>query len=533
ALALDHRLTGDPRSLARAREELLRLADLPEWRPSHFLDVGEAALAAGLGYDWLHDQLSADDRERIAQAIVRNALLPALETPEGAKSWVDGDFNWTQVCHTGVSVAALAIAEREPALARRVLERALKHFPKVAATYAPDGTYAEGPSYWSYGTSFHVIFIETLRSSFGSAFGLDRSPGFLETAEFDNQMVAPGGDDFNFSDYHVERLNEPIMLWFARERRDLGVARLELAALTRLVAQQTPSESKASPAPGPKLVLSRHLPLELLWWDPALPAATSPGPLHWTASGVLPVAVMRSAWDDPAATYLAIKGGTPDHSHAHMDVGSFVLEADGVRWALDLGTESYGKMRAAKLDLWNYTQDSNRWTTFRVGPEGHNILRFDDARQTVAGHAPIRALPDAPDGTVGDVVDLSSLYAGQVARVTRTVRLHPDRSVSIADEWTAADRAVTATAQWLTRATVSRTPTGLRLAEAGKILDLAINFPDPELLALIELQDVSVSRATQDSDNPGLTRIVIKIPTAAHATARLLITARAQSHASP
>jgi hypothetical protein len=105
--------------------------------------------------------------------------------------------------------------------------------------------------------------------------------------------------------------------------------------------------------------------------------------LHWTAAGELPIAVMRSAWDDPDATYLAIKGGTPNQSHGHMDVGSFVLEANGVRWALDLGTESYNRMRAAKLDLWNYSQDSSRWTTFRVGPEGHNILRF---KRGGAGH---------------------------------------------------------------------------------------------------------------------------------------------------
>jgi len=68
-----------------------------------------------------------------------------------------------------------------------------------------------------------------------------------------------------------------------------------------------------------------------------------------------------------------------------MDAGSFILEANGVRWALDLGGEDYNKMRAAKLDLWNYSQNSNRWTTFRPGPESHNILRFNNARQDVSG----------------------------------------------------------------------------------------------------------------------------------------------------
>ena len=505
ALALSYRLTGDKRFFTRAREELLRLAALPEWRPTQFLDVGEAALAAGIGLDWLYDDLSPDDRDQITRAIVENAIKPSLAVKAGNGSWVDGDFNWTQVCHGGVIVAALAIAEREPVLARQVVERAVANMGNVGATYSPDGSYAEGPSYWSYGTSFHVILIEALKSALGTSCDLEKFPGFLKTGDFNNQMVAPTGEEFNFSDYHKESLNEPIMLWFARELRDRGVARDELAALG---------------VPGKIKVVSRHLPLELLWWDPSLPAAKDTRSRHWTAAGVLPLAVMRSAWDDPTAAFVAVKGGTPNHSHAHTDVGSFILETDGVRWALDLGTESYGNMRAAKLDLWNYTQDSSRWTTFRVGPEGHNILRFDGARQDVSGKAEIRVLPD-DNGTLGNVVDLTSLYRNQVAKAERTVKLHPDKSITIADEWTTANHPVSASFQWLTKAKISRTRSGLRLEQSGKLLWLRVE----PFGAKIDVEDVSAARATQDSPNPGLSRIVIHVPTPARTTARLLITA--------
>ena len=505
ALALSYRLTGDKRYFTRAREELMRLAALPEWRPSHFLDVGEAALAAGIGLDWLYDDLSPEDRDLVTRAIMENALKPSLAVKAGNGSWVDGDFNWTQVCHGGLVVAALAIAEREPVLARQVVERAVSNMGNAGATYSPDGSYAEGPSYWSYGTSFHVILIEALRSALGTSCALEKFPGFLKTGEFNNQMVAPSGGEFNFSDYHKENLNEPIMLWFARELRDRGVARDELAALAE---------------PGKIMVASRHLPLEILWWDPSLPAASDTRARHWTAAGVLPLAVMRSAWDDPEAAFVAVKGGTPNHSHAHMDVGSFILELHGVRWALDLGTESYDKMRAAKLDLWNYSQDSSRWTTFRVGPEGHNILRFDSARQDVSGKAEIRALPD-DKGSMGNVVDLTSIYRNQVAKVERTVKLHPDKSITIDDEWTTADQPVSASFQWLTKAKVTRTSSGLQLEQSGKSLALRIEPADVK----IEVEDVSAPRGKQDSPNPGLSRIVIHLPTPAMTTAHLRITA--------
>ena len=393
-LAMTYRLTGDKRFLNRAREELLQLAALPDWAPNHFLDVGEGALAAGIGLDWLYADLTPAERDQIAQAIVQHALLPSLDVPEGNGSWVNGDFNWTQVCHGGLSIGALAVAEREPALSRQIINRAIKNLPYAGAVYAPDGAYPEGPSYWSYGTTFHVLLVEALRSALGSSYGLEQFPGFLKTADFNLQMVGPSGLDFNYSDYHVEIQNEPIMLWFARENRRPDLARQEIADLNTLYrAAMANTKSTVHP--------NRHIPLELLWWNPSLTEKSArSSPLHWTSQGVLPIAVMRSAWNDPLATFVAIKGGTPNHSHAHMDVGSFVLEADGVRWAIDLGTESYDKMRAAKLDLWSYAQTSTRWTTFRVGPEGHNILRFDGAQQLIDGKADIREL-SARDGAVG------------------------------------------------------------------------------------------------------------------------------------
>lgn len=517
ALALSHRLTGDPRYFERARTELLRLADLPEWRPSHFLDVGEAALAAGVGYDWLYDGLTADERERVAKAIVRNAILPSLEVNDEPTSWLRGDFNWTQVCHGGVVVAALAIAEREPELARKVTERAVKNLDKAGATYAPDGSYAEGAGYWAYGTGFHVILIEALRTALGTSCGLEKFPGFLKTGDFATQMLAPTGSDFNYSD-HSDGVssNDPIMLWFARENRDRSLARGKLAEFAR----NHDIAIRGADLPSPS---SRHFPFEVLWWDPSLPAATDRRARHWTASGVLPLAVMRSAWDDRDASFIAIKGGTPHHSHAHMDVGSFILEANGVRWAMDSGTEDYGRMRKGNFNLWDYTQDSGRWSCFRVGPDGHNILRFDGARQIVDGKAEIRTLTDEAGGTIGNVVELSSLYAGQVARVQRTVKLHPDRSISIDDEWTAADHEVIASWQWLTKAKVTRSAQGLLLEQAGKKLTLKVELP---AAAHIDIQDVSAARAVFDSPNPGVTRIVIRVPTAAKTTVKLQVLAQ-------
>ncbi|MBC8101758.1 MAG: heparinase II/III family protein [Cytophagales bacterium] len=525
SLSMAYRVTGDKRYLGRAREELLRLADQPEWGTDHFLDVGEAALAAGVGLDWLYDDLTPAERDRVARAIADRALTPSLRAEAGKGGWVDADFNWNPVCHGGLTAGAIAIADREPQLARRIVDRAIASLPKASVTYAPDGAYPEGPSYWSYGTTFHVFLTEALQSAFGTAYGLDTPPGFLESAGFLAQIVGPSGKDYNYSDHHERAPSEPVLLWFARKTRRREVAREEIRNLAQLSA-----DLAASPAGSPvrPLPLSRYLPLGLLWWDPALPPAppTSSLPRYWVAGGAQPLAILRSAWNDPSATYIALKGGTPNGSHGHMDVGSFILEADGVRWALDLGTEDYNKMRAAKLNLWSYSQNSTRWTAFRVGPEGHNLLRFDGERQHTNGKAMIVALP--PDnGAPGAVADLSPLYP-QVEKVTRQVRLHPDRSVSIRDEWTAGPKPLEVTWQWLTTAQVTPTPQGVRLQQGEQTLELRLEARDNRAAPTdtrVEVEDVSLPRNPQDSPNPGLKRVVVHLRTAARGTTTLTVKA--------
>jgi hypothetical protein len=189
-----------------------------------------------------------------------------------------------------------------------------------------------------------------------------------------------------------------------------------------------------------------------------------------------------------------------------------------------MGGESYDKMRAAKLDLWNYSQNSSRWTTFRPGPEGHNILRFNNARQDISGLAEIRELPDNK-GVLGNVVDLTSIYKSQVNKVTRTVRLFPDHSFTIQDQWVSGSTGVSVTFQWLTSAKATLTPTGVLLEQQGKSLKLNIELPDSKQIPEIIVEDVSEPQNVQDSPNPGISRILIRLKTPANKQSVLKITA--------
>lgn len=117
--AFAFRTTGDVVFLDRARREMLAVAAFPDWNPSHYLDVAEMTAGMAIGYDWLFNELPADARATIRQAIVGNGIGQARN---GHKTFRFTN-NWSQVCIGGMVLGALAVRDDEPALARDLWRR--------------------------------------------------------------------------------------------------------------------------------------------------------------------------------------------------------------------------------------------------------------------------------------------------------------------------------------------------------------------------------------------------------------------------
>ncbi len=421
-LATAYRLGGEAQYLARARAEMLAAAAFPDWNPSHFLDVGEMTFALAIGYDWLYDGLDAEARQTIRDAIVKKGVILPETTPHNG--WVKAANNWGQVCHGGLVAGALAVLEDEPDLAARTVHRALRNVPRSMAAFVPNGSYPEGPGYWSYGTTYNVLLIAALESTLGTDFGLSLAPGFSQTGEYMPLATGPSGQTFNYADGGAGRGVEPALFWLARRfaRPDwlLQEHALLAARVKRLAAKEAAGGG------------DRFLPLLLLWPDGKAADVAIGMPLHWSSGGHVPVTLHRSSWTDPQAVFIGLKGGSPKAPHGQMDTGSFVLDADGVRWALDLGAEDYYRIESRGMKLWSSEQASDRWSIFRQSNLGHNTLAIDGRPQQVDGNGAIvrfAATPAFPHS----VVDLSTIYAGQARAVQRGVALLPSGRVLIRD----------------------------------------------------------------------------------------------------
>lgn len=496
ALSYAHHL-GDPdgRFAARAREELLAVSAFSDWNPSHFLDVGEMTTACAIGYDWLYDVLSEEDRTTIKTAILDKGLKPSFGK---GMWWIRRTHNWNQVCHGGMVMGALAIAEDEPEMARRVLARAVECLPLAMNTYGPDGAYPEGPGYWEYGTTYNVLALAAMESACGTDFGLADIPGFLQSANYMRWVTAPSLRTFTYSDSSGDGRASPAMYWMAGKLGDPSVLWMQQTLVERMLGWSIKTSNTAE----------RFLPMLDLWLGDELhPRRDRPDTIGWHGNGRTPVAVFRSGWEQDAI-YLGLKGGDPGGPHGHMDVGSFVLEADGVRWAEDLGSQSYHKLEAEGIDLWNFKQDSERWTVFRHHVASHNTLMVDGKRQQVSGQVPITGF-ELGTTFPHAIFDLSSAYAGQLTTANRGAGIHRDGAVWIQDE-IRADTAAEVRWAMMTKAEVVLSEDGRRAALSRDGQTMMVDLVAPET-ARFGVLDTSKGPAPYDADNPGTRMLTITL----------------------
>jgi hypothetical protein len=423
-LAAAYRLTEKPEYAERAKRELLAAAAFTDWNPSHFLDTGEMTLGVALGYDWLYDTLDEATRKTLCEAIREKGLKQAL-----AKKyfWTKGNNNWSQVCWAGMVAGALAIRDQDPELALEIIYQAVTSVPYSIKPYEPNGSYPEGPGYWTYGTTYYVYMMDLLRKSLGTDFGLYDLPGFAKTGDYINVVTGPSGRFYNYADGGDGRSHLLALWWLALRSNRPDWLRREIQDVREAVRLNDPRKTGL-----------RHVafPVLLLFWYQDMDAqAPSRMPLNWASEGHVPLIVMRTSWDDPNAGYLATKGGPAIQNHGHMDSGSFIYEADGLRWAVDLGAQSYYSIEKLGMNLWNSKQDSDRWKIFRLSSASHNVVTIDGQQHVAKGFGKVVKFDDDPHLPY-TVISLDEVYDGQAQSVTRACALLPSRTGVIQDRLT-------------------------------------------------------------------------------------------------
>lgn len=306
-LSLMFRISGRDPWLRRAIMELNAVASFRDWNPARFIETAELIHACSIGYDWLFNFLSIEERGWLREAILAKGLDQAQPLYAKSTGWPRERLHWNVVCNAAVAMGALAIGEEALAKTSAVFKDALESIPHGLGSWNEDGSWPDGPLNGESAARAACLLFASLNSALGHEFTLSGFHGLDRFGRFRMYSISPGGRYANAGDAPDDAGLAPEMFWMARRYNAPAYSWSEQRQLER--------------NPHPEAY-------DLAWFERD---SKPPQPPAWPLDAAFSsagLATFRSSWDDPAALFLAVKPGA-----------AFAFEAGGVRWASDSGPE--------------------------------------------------------------------------------------------------------------------------------------------------------------------------------------------------
>ena len=289
--------------------------------------------------------------------------------------------------------------------------------------YSPTGNYPEGYGYWAYGTGYEALMLSALETTVNSDSQLSNVQGFDKTAEWLLYMAGPNGA-FSFGD-NTPKMTPMLATWyFAAKYNNPSLIFNDLYVLEQ----------------SNYVWRDRLLPMVLTYASRIdLSNVSKPSRTVWAGEGASPVVLIRKGWNwNETDTYLAIKGGAGNVSHGHLDGGSFIYDYNGVRWADDIGPQTYATAEKYFADnswgnFWSRGQNSKRWWCVRLNNLYHNTITINESLHKVAGVAKISQVLETATEQ-GAVLDMTEVLADAMSNAVRTIKLVDARELVVVDD---------------------------------------------------------------------------------------------------
>lgn len=304
--------------------------------------------------------------------------------------------------NAGLTIGSLAILDDDTTgIASQLLGLTITNAKEnCALAVSDDGTWDETSNYWYFGTTGHAEMSSALLTATGSDYGLlDVNSNFYKTGIF--HMYAQGSTSrFNYGDHGPNKFSTTANAMF------LYASQFNQPQFSLYQREQSDAAD----------------PWSMFWYDPTVTGAFWDGLAldHYFNNSIDEWASMRASWTDINSLFVAMKAGTLQghQTHNDLDVGDFVLDAMGTRWAGELGSGDYNSIDYFSND----TQISGRWLYYRKMTEGQNTILINEANQNVLaapvtrfestneaqGSSTVYQVPS--DSTAYFVADMTSAY---------------------------------------------------------------------------------------------------------------------------
>ena len=381
ALALAYKLTGERKYFDYAWPHLKAAAEMPDWNPSHHIDVGTLAYGYAIAYDWFYELMTPEQRALMEKGAYENLFYTvnrAIEDKDTAYCNVLMSNNHNVFSNAGVMASVMAFMDVYPEIASKIGSDIIRVLECFMDKFAPMGAYYEGPYYAETAINYTVRVFAVMKPSLGTLYGLDKAQGFDMLADF-IMLLQSDFAAFNFADSKCSLLAIAGMFWifdhFGLEGRKEQVAGRNF---------RNPAYDQIAEA--------------ILWYNVA---EESEGDMKTVVRyPEEEIIAMHDSYRE-GQTFVGIKAGNTVYAHSHLDAGSFVFDAMGRRWAYDLGQDNY-----------NLYYKYNHWDVYRLRAESHNTLIVNpDATPgyVLGSRADVVEFIETPD-VVKTVIRMTDLY---------------------------------------------------------------------------------------------------------------------------
>ncbi len=407
--AFAYRITGDKTYFNTAWKHIESVSEMPDWNPVHHIDVGIMALGYAIAYDWFYDIMTEEQRHIMEKCIYNNMYWivneahKSLDTPYGDPGM---DDNHNVYCNAGVIASVIAFMDVYPEIGSHIAANTMRLLERFMCLFAPYGAYFEGPSYASISINYATRLFASMEPCMGTLYGMDKAEAFDMSGQYIMNMQSDVAS-FGFGDGDSNLKECPGIFWLYDHYEVKGRHR-ELADV--LYGSN-----------GADLVFA------LMFYDiEDNDEFESDVPLDFYYPGE-DIIVTRNKFSQ-GQVFAGLKLGGTLHSHSHLDFGSFVYDANGKRWAHDLGADDY-----------NLEYEWGFYDIFRRRPESHNTLLINPDSSygfDINGRAKMISYEFNSDGIIAKT-DMTELYGNKVKSAKRGFFFTDDRtSLVVRDEVT-------------------------------------------------------------------------------------------------
>lgn len=334
---------------------------------------------------FLIDQMKHEINKRVIRNFIEN----------GPYHWETANHNWASVCAGSIGSAALYIME-DSKERDQLFARIFAAMDSYLSGIGEDGACTEGYNYWKYGFGYFVYFLELYERVLGTKTSYWSKDKVKMLASFQQKVFLAENNTVNFSDAQAKAYP---LLGFTHF---LSTKIPNIHVPSRRLAEEEIIDHCGRWAPAFR---------ELLWYESDKKGSVWSGGSWLLQDSQLFISRHKT---DGNTFAFAAKGGHNDEPHNHLDIGHFILFANGETYCKDLGAGVYSK------DYFN----EHRYSFLSNAARGHSIPQINSVEQGVGQAYKAEIVKHELTNSVDKwKLDMTSVYPSSgLKRMTRTFR---------------------------------------------------------------------------------------------------------------